>query len=80
MEEVGNDLSAGADDLVLEGAPPMAEQVAKEVAAEQLALAVAGEGGAMELENAGAGVADDVGTGTLFWLRHLHCFFFPPHF
>jgi len=73
MEVVGNDLSAGADDLVLESAPQMAEQVAKEVAAAQeSALAEAGDSGVMELEDAGA----SGGTGTHFWRRHSKCLSF----
>lgn len=56
MEVVGNDLSAGADDLVLESAPQMVELVAKEVAAQESTLARAGDSGVMELEDAGASV------------------------
>lgn len=63
MDEVGNDLSAGAEGFVLESASPMTEEMAEEAAAEESALAVAGEGGAME---SGAGVADGVGSGTVF--------------
>lgn len=72
MEVVGNDLSAGADDLVLESAPQMAEQVAKEVAAQESTLAGAGDSGVMELEEAGASVE----TGTVFCLLHSECFSF----
>jgi hypothetical protein len=67
MEEVGNDLSAGAGELVLESAP----QMANEVAAEELASAVGAEqpGVVTDSQNAGAGVADGVGNGE-FWLSH----------
>ncbi|KAG0504495.1 hypothetical protein M758_4G192300 [Ceratodon purpureus] len=54
MEEVGNDLSATAGELVLESAP----QMATELAAEEQATAQP----VVDGENAGAGVADGVGT------------------
>lgn len=61
MEEVGNDLSAGAEELVLESAP----QMAQEVAAEEELVATEGNSqqSAVDSENAGVGVADGVGTG-----------------
>ena len=60
MEEVGSGLAAGAGELVLESAPQMAEQVA----AEELALAVDQVvQGVLQSDNAGAGVADGVPSG-----------------
>lgn len=64
--EVGNGLSAGANDLVLESAPQMAQELAKDLALEKSALAVAKDDATLpaSLENPGAGIADGVGTGT----------------